>query len=141
MLRLPGQKIAIIDLKTARFTAHQDSLAPMYKTQLNGYSVIAESLGMGEVQDIGLVYCEPPSNDVSEGLHDLINSGGFSMPFHATAVPVELERSCITPLLQRAKDLMDMEEAPTGHVRCKDCVLVDRLLLGSTGISVASIRA
>ena len=63
MIGLPNDRLAILDLKTARFSDHQDFLLPMYQTQLNGYALIAESLGMGTVEALGLVYCEPPAGD------------------------------------------------------------------------------
>ena len=63
MLGLPRRRLAILDLKTARYSKHQDALLPMYQVQLVGYALIAESLGMGTVEALGLVYGEPPPND------------------------------------------------------------------------------
>jgi hypothetical protein len=128
MLRLVARELAILDLKTARFSDHQDSLAPMYQTQLVGYSLIAESLGMGVVSHIGLIYGEPPPNDADEGLDELVDGEGFRMPFKATALPVELDRAMIPPLLRKAKSLMDMDSPPEGRPGCRDCALVDQLV-------------
>lgn len=127
MLALPMRRVAILDLKTARHSDHQDALAPMYGVQLNGYAAIAESLGMGDVTNLGLVYGEPPPNDEDDGLERLVDDGGFSMPFRATAVPVPLDRGMIPPLLRRAKGLLDMERPPTGRSGCKDCGLLGQL--------------
>lgn len=124
LLGLPRNRIAILDLKTARFSNHQDSLLPMYKTQLVGYSLIAESIGLGQVTNLGLVYTEPPECEDNDGLDSLVNNDGFSMPFKATTVPIELDRGIIPPLLRRAKELMDLEEAPTGLEGCMECRLV-----------------
>lgn len=128
LLGLPERKLAILDLKTARHSDHQDALAPMYETQLNGYGLIAETLGMGEVVSLGLVYCEPPPNDQDEGLDGLVDDSGFNMPFRATAVPVGLERARIAPLLRRAKGLMEMEEPPEGREGCRDCGMVEEII-------------
>lgn len=63
MIGLPNDRLAILDLKTARHSDHQDKLLPMFQVQLNGYAMIAESLGMGTVEALGLVYGEPPPKD------------------------------------------------------------------------------
>ena len=124
MLGLPQQRLAILDLKTARFSDHQDSLLPMYQVQLNGYALIAESLGMGTVEALGLIYGEPPPNDQNKGLDALVDDCGFSMPFRATAMPIELDRALIQPLLRKAKTLLEMKSPPEGREGCKECRLV-----------------
>ena len=124
MLGLPGNKLAILDLKTARYSKHQDFLLPMYQVQLNGYALIAEGLGMGTVEALGLVYGEPPANDDNKGLDALVSDVGFSMPFRATAMPIEIDRSMISPLLKKANTLLEMENPPNGQEGCKECQMV-----------------
>ena len=124
MLGLPRRRLAILDLKTARYSKHQDSLLPMYQVQLNGYALIAESLGMGHVEALGLVYGEPPPNDQNKGLDALVDDCGFRMPFKATAMPIELNRALIPPLLRRAKTLLDMKNPPESQEGCKECKMV-----------------
>jgi hypothetical protein len=51
--------LIIVDYKTARYTATQDSLFPLYEGQLNGYAEIAEHLGMGRLSRLALVNAEP----------------------------------------------------------------------------------
>jgi hypothetical protein len=128
LLGLGIGRIGILDLKTARFSDHQDVLLPMYVTQLTGYAIIAESLGMGTVSHLGLIYGEPPECDTDEGFDKLVNGDGFVMPFRTTAVPVELDRGMIPPLLRRAKALLDMAAPPEGRPGCGDCALVDQLV-------------
>lgn len=128
ILGLPNDRLAILDLKTARYSKHQDFLLPMYQTQLNGYALIAEGLNMGTVEALGLVYGEPPANDDNRGLDALVDDGGFSMPFRATAMPIELDRTLIAPLLRRAKTLLEMENPPAPGEGCKECRLVDELI-------------
>ena len=128
VLGLPDDKLAILDLKTARFSDHQDSLLPMYQTQLNGYALIAEGLGMGTVAALGLVYGEPPANDDNTGLDALVDDQGFSMPFKATAMPIELNRAMIQPLLRQAKTLLEMKNPPGGQEGCKECQLIGEMV-------------
>ena len=132
MLGLPRERLAILDLKTARFSDHQDELLPMYKVQLTGYALIAESLGMGHVEALGLVYCEPPAGDGDRGLDARVGDRGFTMPFRATAVPVGLDRGVIPPLLRQAKAILEMEKAPDGREGCGDCRMV-REMVGACG--------
>lgn len=127
ILGLPNGRLAILDLKTARYSKHQDALLPMYQTQLNGYALIAEGLDMGNVEALGLVYGEPPANDDDKGLDALVGDVGFSMPFKATAMPIELERSLIPPLLRKAKGILEMEKAPQSQGGCKECKMVDEM--------------
>ena len=128
LLGLPDNKLAILDLKTARYSDHQDELLPMYKVQLNGYALIAEGLGMGHVEALGLVYCEPPAGDGDGDLDALVGDQGFTMPFRATAAPVELDRGIIGPLLKRAKEILGQEKAPLGREGCKECRIVEEVV-------------
>ena len=127
ILGLPRNRLAILDLKTARFSNHQDELLPMYQTQLNGYALIAEGLGMGTVEALGLIYGEPPPNNDNKGLEALVSDQGFSMPFKTTAEPIALDRALIPPLLRKAKTLLDMKNPPEGQKGCKECRLVEEM--------------
>ena len=127
ILGLPNDRLAILDLKTARFSKHQDFLLPMYQIQLVGYALIAESLDMGTVEALGLVYGEPPANDANKGLDALVDDRGFSMPFKATAMPIELDRSMIQPLLRRAKEILEMGNPPEGQEGCMECKMVEEM--------------
>ena len=128
MLGLPRRRLAILDLKTARYSKHQDFLLPMYQIQLNGYALIAEGLNMGTVEALGLIYGEPPPNDDNRGLDALVDDQGFSMPFKTTAEPIELNRSLIPPLLRKAKSLLEMKNPPEGQEGCKECRLIGDLV-------------
>ena len=127
MLGLPRRRLAILDLKTARYSKHQDALLPMYQVQLVGYALIAEGLGMGHVEALGLVYCEPPAGDGDGHLDACVGDQGFTMPFRATAVPMELDRGIIGLLLKRAKEILGLEKAPTRREGCKECRMVEEM--------------
>lgn len=133
VLGLPNDRLAILDLKTARYSRHQDFLLPMYQIQLNGYALIAEGLDMGTVEALGLVYGEPPANDDNRGLDALVDDQGFSMPFKTTAEPIKLDRTLIPPLLRQAKTLLEMENPPEGREGCKECRLAEELIGYSKG--------
>ena len=128
MLELPRRRLAILDLKTARYSKHQDFLLPMYQVQLVGYALIAEGLGLGTVEALGLVYGEPPANDDNRGLDALVDDCGFSMPFRTTAEPIELDRALIPPLLRKAKAILEMENPPAPGEGCKECQMVEDLI-------------
>ena len=127
LLGLPNDRLAILDLKTARHSDHQDELLPMYRVQLTGYALIAEGLDMGHVEALGLVYCEPPAGDGDGDLDACVSDHGFTMPFRATAVPMGLDRAMIPPLLERARGILGLEKAPRGREGCKECRLVDEM--------------
>ncbi len=128
MLRLPNGWLHILDYKTARYTEGQDRLLPIYRTQLNGYALIAERLGMGKVAGLALVYFEPQTDVENENAGEAVKKKGFDLGFRATAVPIDLDLETIPPLLRKARELFDLPEAPGGKDGCKDCELLARLL-------------
>jgi len=76
ILRGPDGDLSIIDYKTGRLTEVQDSLHPVYEVQLNGYAVIAEAIGLGQVESLGLIFgCAdsriPPELLFDQGFGDL----------------------------------------------------------------------
>jgi hypothetical protein len=119
----------IVDYKTARFTANQDILLPVYKVQLNGYALIAEKCGLKPVTGIGLVYYEPQTNVTSDTLDLVLLEKGFHMPFRAHLLEVELApERVVMPLLKKLRTLADMTEPPEGIDNCKDCRILDELI-------------
>lgn len=128
MLQAVDGSITILDYKTARYTGHQDALLPIYQAQLNGYALIAESLGLGKVSGLALVYYEPVTGINSENLASVVQENGFSMGFTANILPVEVDRTMIPPLLQKAKALFDLPSPPEGRKGCRDCAALYRLM-------------
>jgi len=128
ILKLADGSIAIIDYKTAKYTANQDALLPMYATQLNGYALIAEHLGIGTVSKLALMYCEPVTDETT-ATSDAIRLGdGFAMPLEVSIHPVPLETDELFPLFQQAREIYDLAEAPTGRTDCDDCRNLDKLM-------------
>lgn len=120
--------LAILDYKTARFTDTQDELLPLYVAQINAYAFIAESLGMGPVVGMGLVYYEPVT-DIGKGdLRRVLLKDGFKMAFKAKVLPVQRDEALIPGLLARAKAIVEQPAPQQAQGGCRDCEAVERLM-------------
>jgi hypothetical protein len=127
MFRRPDTSLFITDNKTARFTANQDELLPMYRTQLNAYAVIADRIGLGPVSGLGLIYHEPQTDIADVDLDSVCASDGFSMRFVAKLLPIDLRPDTIPPLLRQVREICDKPTAPAGRDGCTDCERLARL--------------
>ncbi len=124
----PDESRLLVDYKTARFTPKQDELLPVYDAQLNGYALIAEAIGLGPISGLSLIYTEPVTDSDVAGADNVHTAAGFIMRFAAGIHEVELDTSKIAPLLERARDILDMADAPQGAEGCKDCVKLDEMM-------------
>jgi PD-(D/E)XK nuclease superfamily len=120
--------LVIIDYKTARFTAHQDELLPMYEAQLNAYAHIGKQVWKEPVSALALVYTEPVTDDASARDAANRSDNGFRLPFIANIVPVDMKSSLVPDLLSRAKHILDSPAVPAGRDGCQDCESLARLL-------------
>jgi len=116
----------ILDYKTAKFTGTQDSLLPVYRCQLNGYALIAETIHQKPVVGLGLVYMEPVTD--IESADGLVDAEGFRMGFRAKVLPIERDRELVPVLLAKAKGIYDLPVPPAGREGCRDCGLLDGIL-------------
>ena len=125
ILKKKDGSYAIIDYKTARFTAHQDSLHPIYKVQLNGYATIAENIGISPITQLVLLYYEPMTDIMQisrEKLDELVNDDHFMMGFRAHSLEVELApERIVRPLLEEVRGMVDLGVVPEGREGCQDC--------------------
>ena len=119
---------AIIDYKTARFTAYQDDLFPMYEAQLNAYAYIAERLEVRPVSKLALVYTEPVTGNAEASNDSNLTQDGFRMDFKARILDVEIKPELVTRLLKIAGGLLHMPSPPAGKDGCKDCAAIASLL-------------
>lgn len=118
----------IADYKTAKYTATQDELLPMYQVQLNAYAVIAESLGIAPVEGLALIYCEP-ATEIADATSPAVRlPDGFAMAFRATVLPIDLEMDRIPGLLRTAKAIATEVRPPEGREACKNCANMALLL-------------
>jgi len=102
----------IVDYKTAKFTPAQDSLLALYKAQLNSYALIAQNIGL-RVAGVGLCYYEPVTEVNENNIESALLDDGFSMPFSAHCVELELEPvGVVKPLLKVVRELWEMDSSP-----------------------------
>ena len=118
----------IVDYKTARFTAHQDELFPMYEVQLNAYAVIGAQKGLAPVSGLALVYTEPVTDAEAAGRDANQLPGGFRMEFSAHLRPVDLKPQMIPPLLAKVRKIYDLPRPPRPGKDCQDCRLLQGLI-------------
>lgn len=127
LVRRDGSHI-IVDYKTAKYTATQDELFPMYETQLNAYALIGEQRDLAPVSGLALVYTEPITDEAS-ATEDVNHRGsGFAMGFVATVLEVTLDTNILMPLLARTREIYNLQTSPSGRDGCKDCKLLKDLL-------------
>lgn len=120
LVRSDGTKV-VPDWKTAKYTANQDKLFPIYEVQLNVYSIL-KGKHEGEFPDLYLVYMEPQTN--KKDADSDTTMPGFLMRFNAKVVPVETSRKLIRNMLTIARDIYEMKQPPKGVVGptvCDEC--------------------
>ena len=127
MFRMSDKSIVIVDYKTARYTEKQDSLFPVYEVQLNGYAYIAETVGLGKVRSLYLVYFEPPSDGFEDLSRKHVNGYGFEMPFKSSMHQVGKNMKDIEALMKVAHDVYVKERPPQGLEGCEDCTRLKAL--------------
>lgn len=128
VFRMEDGSLHIVDYKTARLTPGQSEYLPIYEVQLNAYAYLAERIGLSPVRALSLIYMEP------NGERDAGSDAGPAMPFEAKRVPVNLRPDeLIPPLLATARHTFDLAQPPTSKEACRDCALLDELLLGLAG--------
>lgn len=139
ILRHPEHGLWIGDYKTARFTDSQDAFALMYQIQLNSYALIAPKIGLGPVYGLGLLYYEPITELPETDPDSLIKDDRFYLEFAPKLKPVKLEPNIILPLLRRVREICDSTDCPTGRSDCKDCCILQSLIMG-TGRAFPSLK-
>ncbi len=124
----------IIDYKTSRFSKAQDSLLPLYRVQLNAYAYIGKRQGFDPVSGLALVYMEPQTELTENELDSLVREDGFLMGFAGYILEVRIEdERIIPPLLEKVRETYDLENPPSGNDSCRDCKLLEQLILTLTG--------
>jgi len=118
----------IVDYKTAKFTAHQDELFPMYDAQLNAYAFIGEQCGFSPVSGLALVYTEPVTDNAAAAKDGNLTEAGFVMEFSTHVLPVDLEPKRISKLLAEVREVYDRRHPPESREGCEDCALLKNLI-------------
>lgn len=129
ILVLKDNSHVIVDYKTAKFTAHQDELFPMYEAQLNAYAFIGERCGFSPISKLALVYTEPVTDEAAAAKESNLTPEGFVMGFSAQILPVEVQSDLTPRLLKRAREILDSKSPPEALQNCEDCSALEQLLV------------
>jgi hypothetical protein len=127
LVRRDGSHV-IVDYKTAKFTAHQDELFPMYEAQLNAYAFIAEQCGFSPVSGLALLYTEPVTDNAAAAKDANLTAAGFVMAFSTHILPVDLAPERILKLLVKVREIYDRNRPPDSREGCEDCALLKNLI-------------
>ena len=131
---LKDDSYLIGDYKTAKFTKGQDSLLPIYNTQLNGYAYIGENMGYTPITKLALIYMEPNTEDDVAGEDRTVLDDGFTMDFTGHILDIELDPEAkIVPLMKKAKEIYDLERPPEQRTGCKNCLCLIDLIEAQAG--------
>ena len=117
----------IIDYKTAKFTAHQDELFPMYEIQLNAYAYIGERCGLSPISGLALIYTEPVTDATAAANDAMMTPEGFLMGFSSHILPVRMSLDVIPQLLRKVRRIFDRARPPESKQDCEDCRLLENL--------------
>jgi len=128
ILHLKDGSYAILDYKTSKFSKTQDSLYPMYETQLNAYAYIGLHNGFSPISQLVLVYYEPITDMTDQQIEQLIHEEGFDMIFLGNLRSVDLNVAMIEPMLGEVRRLFDQASPPQGREGCPDCQSLDQLV-------------
>ena len=119
----------LLDYKTARYTAGQDRLLPLYKVQLLAYAFLLMKAGYKNPEISALIYFEPPESPTLKELGDCTKEGGFVLPLSAKVVKIDLEDFArIDDLLNKTRKIYDQTKAPEGREGCPDCKRLNTLI-------------
>jgi hypothetical protein len=132
LIRNDGSRV-IIDYKTAKFTAHQDGLFPMYEAQLNAYAHIGTRAWKEPISGLALVYTEPMTDEETAADDANALEDGFRMPFSAHIVNVERRPELVPHLLRRAREMLDLDTPPASLTGCPDCEKLASLISTASG--------
>ena len=117
----------IVDYKTAKFTAQQDEMFPMYEVQLNAYAYIGARTGLSPVSGLALIYTEPVTDEAAAQKDAHTTGQGFLMEFSAHILPVRLRPEMVPKLLRRVRVIYDQRRPPQSSQGCEDCQLLANL--------------
>ncbi len=120
IFELTDKSYRIVDYKTAKYTAKQDKLLPMYRVQLNAYAFGFPSQGISPISKLALIYCEPNES--------LDNDSDFKLSFATNIHEIQLDISEIPKLLVQARKIVDLSIPPSPSENCKGiCTWLDRV--------------
>lgn len=125
---LTGDKgeLYLADYKTARYTAGQDRLLPLYRIQLLGYAFLLEENGHKRPDHAALIYFGPPSDPTQTESLAMTRNDGFALPLAVEMVDIKLgDYKPIHTYLEQTRRIYDEAKAPDGVEGCRDCKSID----------------
>jgi hypothetical protein len=129
IFELADSSFHIVDYKTAKATATQDELFPLYEVQINVYAYIFDLTKLGSINNLSLIYMEPLTEIGSGELPSLMSNAAYSLKFKATQKHVPLRANELVPeLLKRARQIIDEPKPRAGRRGCRDCELLEQLM-------------
>jgi len=129
LFQLDGSEYHIVDYKTARYTAAQGGLFPMFEAQLNAYAYIAEHRNFfSPVTGLSLVCLEPDTDfSLNRGLMQR-SLDKLILGFTPQVKSVEIKPdSFIEGPLHKATEISNLSEPPKPTPTCQNCRLVRSL--------------
>ena len=103
----------VIDYKTGR---PPKEIPNYYQMQLDGYAYLLERNGYEPVAGGCLIYFTPEPGDISQGC----------FPFRITPLEARLDSSRISPVLARAKEILESERPPPRSEDCEMCLWLEQ---------------
>jgi hypothetical protein len=125
---LSDTSIAVVDHKTANAREGKDPLIGCYRTQIIGYSLIAEcGLKLGQATKGGLFYWSAQHKDVIADPDGYYHEGSLWMSYKPTVVPFEIDYEYLNNPLEEAVRLWCLSTPPDRTEGCEDCEKLDAL--------------
>ena len=128
LFRTKRNDSVIVDYKLSRYKGPHDYMGPIYHTQVNGYAMIANALGLGPVTWTGLVYTTPQTSDADADDEDDQDENGFAIKFKVELVEIPIEPKKIAPLLEIADVLGKAKKKPAYSDGCKNCKRINSMV-------------
>jgi hypothetical protein len=131
---MADHSFTILDYKSARWNENQSAMLPLHQVQLNSYALIAEENGYNPVSQLGLVYFEPLTVR-DRDIESAQDEAGFRLSFEARTLSVDLDSQQVRLFLQQARQLMELKDPPQAREGCRDCQLLEALMVLNPALS------
>ena len=117
--------VSVIDNKTAKSKSADHPLTAIYQAQVNMYGFLLErSPEAYQVSRVAVLYYEFESL-TDRAILKHVGNDYMMAKFKPTLVEVEYDpEKIVVPLLEKVRELIDMDTPPDGKDDCKDCGLL-----------------
>jgi hypothetical protein len=123
VVKFKDGKYGIVDFKTAPYKGGKDKLKPMYKVQVNAYAYLLKNSEGKNVNYGGFAYFEGDTGQITAVPHEQVTSFGHDFQFHVNVEKLDLKPAAVVrPLLDKVKEIFDLEEPPEARKGCLNCL-------------------